>query len=65
MDEAPPLAAHAALALLPLLPSDRQIVQAANSDVVLCILQGLTRTKSHIPPNGKWAELDPFHGRFR
>jgi hypothetical protein len=38
--EAPPPAAPP---VLPLLPSDRQIVQVANCDVALCILQGQSR----------------------
>ena len=38
--------------------ADRQIVQVANCDVALCILQGCMRTRSHIPPNGRWAALE-------
>ncbi len=63
--------------VLVLLPSDPDIVLAANNNITLCILQGMMLTRAHIPSTGKWADLEsllfepeppdhgPFHGRFR
>jgi hypothetical protein len=67
----------AAPPVLPLLPSDGQIVLATSNNVALCIMQGLMRTRSHISPNGKWSVLEellwepephtpgPFHATFQ
>jgi hypothetical protein len=63
--------------VLPMLPSDRQILQPANNNITLCILQGAMSTRAHIPPTRRWVDLkhllfeaEPpahghFHGRFR
>ncbi len=63
--------------VLPLLPSDHSIVLPINNNIVICILQGVIKTRSHIPPTGRWADLErllwelelpapgPFHSRFK
>jgi hypothetical protein len=61
---------------LPLLPSNRMIICPVYNNVVLCILQGVLKTRAHGPPVGKWADLEclpwdlepnpgPFLGRFK
>jgi hypothetical protein len=63
--------------VLKLLPSGHQIVLPANTGISLHIFHGLMRARSHIPPTGRWANLErllwelepptpsPFHGSFR
>jgi hypothetical protein len=63
--------------VLVLLPSNQAIILPANNDIAFCILQGVMLTRAHIPPNGKWADLErllfepgppaqgPFHRCFK
>jgi hypothetical protein len=44
--------------VLKLLPSGNQIVLPTNNNISLCILQGLMRTRYHILPTGRWANLE-------
>ncbi len=44
--------------VLPLLSSNCQIFQPASNDIALCILQGQMRTRSHILPTKRWADLE-------
>ncbi len=59
--------------MLVMLLSNRAIDLPVNNDIALCILQGVMLTRAHIPPTGKWADLErllfepdpPAHGPFK
>jgi hypothetical protein len=70
-------ALHPPAPVLVLLPSNCAIILTTNNYIPLCILQGVMWTRAHIPPTGKWANLErllfdpeppahgPFHGLIR
>ncbi len=43
--------------VLPMLPSHHAILLPINNNIVICILQDTMRTRVHIPPTGRWADL--------
>jgi hypothetical protein len=47
-----------------MLPSGCQIVQPANSNIALCILQGLMWTRAHILPTGRLPNLERLLWEF-